>query len=74
MKSSIGVVEPVLFSPLAIFRFKFAAGKTVGPVAPDEKPSKSVVDAAVINRPAKSVSELMRSNRGPAGRRRCSSH
>jgi hypothetical protein len=28
--------------------FKFATGKTVGPVAHDETPSKSVVDAAVI--------------------------
>ncbi len=26
----------------------FAAGKTVGPVAHDEKPMRSVVDAAVI--------------------------
>jgi hypothetical protein len=32
--------------------FFFAAGKTVGPVAHDEKPSRQVVDAAVIDRPA----------------------
>ena len=49
-----------LFFPyLAIFRF--AAGKTVGPVEYDEKLSKSVVDAAVVERPAQSVGELMRS-------------
>ena len=47
-------LEPVehcaacLFQHLAYVRF--AAGKTVGPVAHDENPSKSVVDAAVIER------------------------
>jgi hypothetical protein len=38
----------LFFSHLAFFLF--AAGKTVGPEAPNEKPSKSVVDAAVIER------------------------
>jgi hypothetical protein len=36
------------FQHLALFRF--AAGKTVGPVAHDEKLSKSVVNAAVLER------------------------
>jgi hypothetical protein len=40
-----------LFFPHLAF-FRFAAGKTVGPVAHDEKPSKSIVDAAVIGRPS----------------------
>jgi hypothetical protein len=48
----------VSFPHLAFFRF--AAGKTVGPVAHDEKPSKSVVDAAVIEHLAWSVGELSR--------------
>ena len=47
------------FLHLTIFRL--AAGKTVGPVEYDEKLSKSVVDAAVVERPAQSVGELMRS-------------
>ncbi len=38
-----------LFFPHLAF-FRFAAGKTIGPVAHDERPSKSVVDAAVIER------------------------
>jgi hypothetical protein len=38
-----------LFFPHLAF-FRFAAGKTVGPVAHDEKPSKSIVDAALIER------------------------
>jgi hypothetical protein len=41
-------VELDYFRTLPILRF--AAGKTVGPVAHDENPSKSVVDAAVIER------------------------
>jgi hypothetical protein len=40
-----------LFFPHLAF-FRFAAGKTVGPVAHDEKQSKSIVDAAVIGRPS----------------------
>ncbi len=40
----------LFFLHLAIFRF--AAGKTVAPVANDEKQSKSVVDAGAIERPA----------------------
>ena len=38
--------------------FRFAAGKTVSPVAHDEKLSKFIVDAAVIERLALSVGEL----------------
>lgn len=38
------------FPHLAYFRF--AAGKTVGPVAHDAEPSKCDIDAAVIERPA----------------------
>ncbi len=49
----------LFFQHLAIFGF--APGKTVGPVEYDEKSSKSVVDAAVVERPAQSVDELMRS-------------
>jgi hypothetical protein len=38
----------LFFQHLAFFRF--AAGKTVGPVAHDEKQSKSVIDATEIER------------------------
>ncbi len=49
----------LFFPHLAIFRF--AARKTVGRVESDEKLSKSVVNAEVVERPAQSVGELMRS-------------
>jgi hypothetical protein len=46
-----------LFSPHHA-RFCFAAGKTVGPEEHDATLSKSVIDAAVVERPAQSVGQL----------------